>query len=150
MLGGAVSPDEGLSVTTVAPRERRHWRREWFGRVADKLASYEMVFADPDNGIVDDDSSRKGRATFGKQMPLEEVRGLANGDLPPRHAPPWRSCAEVDHWLQEIDLPGLAVRATAYNPRTFFVPNPAPLSARRIRAFCENWRDLRVRLHTLP
>lgn len=154
MLEGAISSEESLSVTTVAPRERRHWRREWFGRVADKLASCDMVFADPDNGIVDDDSSRKGRSTFGKQMPLEEVRALANGRCAVIYHHNTRRRgghdAEVDHWLQEIDMPGLAVRATAYSPRTFFVLNPDPLSTRRIRAFCENWQDLRVRLHTLP
>jgi hypothetical protein len=32
--------------------------------------------------------------------------------------------AEVDFWLEEFGLPGFAVRAAQYSPRTFFVLNP--------------------------
>ena len=52
----------------VAPRERRNWRTAWFQRVMERLSTCDLVFADPDNGIIDDANWRRGRAKFGKQM----------------------------------------------------------------------------------
>ncbi len=154
VLGGAMSSDESLDLASVAPRQRRDWRRAWFSRVMEHLSDCDLVFADPDNGVVDDGDWRKGSAKFGKQMPLAEVRGLARGRCAVIYhhntRRPGGHDAEVDHWLREIDMPGLAVRATAYSPRTFFVLNPDDQMEERIRAFCETWRDLRVRLHPRP
>ncbi len=74
-----ISFDESLDVTSVPARQRRGWRRGWFVRATDALSGCDLVFADPDNGLVDDSDCRKGRKTFGKQMPLDEVRVLADG-----------------------------------------------------------------------
>lgn len=151
MLGQAASHDESLDVTSVPARLRRDWRRAWFARVLDRLSGCNFVFADPDNGIVDDSNRRKGSVKFGKQMPLEEVRAFAHGRCAVIYhhntRRPGGHSAEVDFWLREINLPGLAVRATAYSPRTFFVLNPDSCMEERVRAFCERWQDLRVHLH---
>lgn len=77
MLKDAVSSDEALDVASVPNRHRRPWRREWFSRVMKDLEGCDLVFADPDNGIVDDTESRKGSAKFGKQISMAEVRALA-------------------------------------------------------------------------
>lgn len=150
-LGQIASSDEPVATTVLPARFRRRWRQEWFGRVVDDLASCDIVFADPDNGIVDDADRRKGSAKFGKQMPLEEVKALALGRCAVNYHHNTRRAgghdAEVDFWLEEIGLPGLAVRATAYSPRTFFVLNPDDVIERRVRDFCDRWQTLRVRLH---
>jgi len=41
------------------------------------LDNSDLVFADPDNGIVDDDAYRRKQKTFGKQMPLSEILAIA-------------------------------------------------------------------------
>ncbi len=151
MLGNATCFDEGLDISTVPPRQRRSWRKAWFSRALDQLSECDLVFADPDNGIVDDSDERKGSLKFGKQIPLAEVRALARGRCAVIYHHNTRRQgghdAEVEHWLKEIGLPGLAIRATAYSPRTFFVLNPDEHIAETISAFCERWKGLRVRLH---
>ena len=151
-LGGVVSSDESLAGRSVPPQLRRGWRRDWFSRVLNTLSDCDLVFADPDNGIIDDSDHRKGSWKFGKQMPLEEVRALARGRCAVIYHHNTRRRgghdAEVDHWLGEIGTPGLAVRATAYSPRTFFVVNPDEQTRERVHIFCERWGEMRVRLHS--
>ena len=151
VLGGAISSDESVDSSMISPRERRSWRTAWFKRVVDSLSPCDLVFADPDNGIIDDADWRRGRAKFGKQMPLSEVQELAEGRcaLIYHHNTRRRGGhdAEVDHWLGEVGMPGLAVRATAYSPRTFFVLNPIEEIEARIEEFCQKWAVLKVHLH---
>ena len=146
-----VFADESLDVSQVPARMRRPWRQKWFAGVIDRLTACDLVFADPDNGIIDDSDKRKGSAKFGKQMPLEEVRQLAadrcaviyhhNTRRPGGHD------AEVDYWLSEIGLPGFAIRASRYSPRTFLVLNPDEQVRARAETFCASWADMRVRIH---
>jgi hypothetical protein len=46
-------------------------------------------------------------------------------------------------------VPAIAVRATAYSPRTFFILNPTPEIEERVRDFCIKWRAIKVRIHDL-
>ena len=151
VLGNAVSFDECVDTAKVPVRERRDWREEWFNRVMDKFSACDLVFADPDNGIVDDKDWRRGRAKFGKQMPLAEVLELARGRCAVIYHHNTRRRgghdAEVDNLLGEISMPSLAIRATAYSPRTFFVINPDTQIKESIEAFCQRWEVLKVRLH---
>jgi len=151
VLEGVISSDETVDSSTISPRERRSWRTAWFKRVMERLSPCDLVFADPDNGIIDDGDWRKGRAKFGKQMPLAEVKDLAQGRCAVIYHHNTRRRgghdAEVDHWLGEVGMPGLAVRANAYSPRTFFVLNPDEEITTRVIEFCQQWAGLRVRLH---
>jgi hypothetical protein len=151
VLEAATSADESLDVAGVAARARRKWRRRWFSDVLDKLSGCDLVFADPDNGIIDDEDKRKSSSKFGKQIPLEEVRALASGRCAVIYhhntRRPGGHDAEVDFWLAEIGLPGFAVRATRYSPRTFFVLNPDENIRERATAFCTRWSGMKVRIH---
>jgi hypothetical protein len=151
VLDGAISSDESVDSSMVAPRERRNWRTAWFQRVMERLSTCDLVFADPDNGIIDDANWRRGRAKFGKQMPLAEVQELAKGRCAVIYHHNTRRRGghdgEVDHWLGEVGTSDLAVRATAYSPRTFFVLNPNEEIEARIDKFCKQWADLKVHLH---
>ncbi|WP_133192661.1 hypothetical protein [Labrenzia sp. 011] len=151
VLPGAISFEESLEVTGVPARKRRDWRQSWFSRVIQKLKGCDLVFADPDNGIVDDKDTRKGRATFGKQIPLSEVRDLARGRCAVIYhhntRRPGGHDEEVNHWINQFGMPAIAIRATAYSPRTFFVINPSPEIEHRAEAFCASWRTMKVRLH---
>lgn len=151
MLGEATSTDEALDVSVIPKSSRRQWRREWFSRVIRELKGCDVVFADPDNGIVDDLDARKGSAKFGKQIPLAEVKALAEDRCAVIYHHNTRRIgghdAEIDYLFDEIGLPGLAVRATAHSSRTFFVLNPDQEIANRVRTFCDRWRIAKVRLH---
>lgn len=151
ILPDAISSKGLLDLTKVPSRLKRERRSAWFTKVLKDLARCDLVFADPDNGIVDDSDARKGRPVFGKQIPLDEVQQLAH-----------RRCAviyhhntrrkgghdsEVDYWLDQFGMPALAVRATAFSPRTFFVINPTREIEIRVKAFCNQWGNVRVRLH---
>lgn len=151
VLGRVISFDELLDPASIDHRQRRDRRAEWFARATDTLRDCDIVFADPDNGIVDDDDHRKGRAKFGKQIPLGEVRALAAGRCAVIYHHNSRfsggHAAEIDYWLAQFDMPAIAVRARAYSPRTFFVLNPDEKITERVRQFCHRWHDLRVELH---
>jgi hypothetical protein len=79
VLGDARSSDEALDVTKVPVPRRRIWRSSWLERVMSDLDGCDLVFADPDNGLTDDNDRRKGRATFGKSLPISEARRLSEG-----------------------------------------------------------------------
>lgn len=151
VLEGVISSDETVDSSAISPRERRSWRTAWFKRVREELSQCNLVFADPDNGIIDDSNWRKGRAKFGKQMPLAEVQALARDRCAVIYHHNTRRRgghdAEVDHWLSEVGMQGLAVRATAFSPRTFFVLNPCEVVEARVHEFCQKWASLGVRLH---
>jgi hypothetical protein len=151
MLPTAISAHESVDMAHVHHHQRRDWRRDWFAGVQTQLVNCDVVFADPDNGIVDDVDTRKGTLTYGKQIPLAEALSLAEGRCAVIYHHNTRRAgghdAEVDHWLAQIDRPALAVRAKAYSPRTFFAINPTPEIERRIHAFCARWEALKVSIH---
>jgi len=152
LLPNAISYAESLDISAVPVRQRRDWRRAWFLKGLSALHNCDIIFADPDNGLVDNDDRRKGRWAFGKQIPLDEVHALATGRCAVIYHHNSRRAgghdAEVDHWLDQIAMPTIAVRATAYSPRTFFVINPDSKTEEQVRAFCTKWKDLRIRLHS--
>lgn len=145
------SSDDSLDVSGIPARSRREWRRKWFSSVLDQLSDCDLVFADPDNGITDDQDARKGAARFGKQIPLQEVRALAAGRCSVIYhhntRRPGGHDAEVEFWLEEIGLPGIAVRAARYSPRTFFILNPDDEVRARAESFCARWAGMKMWLH---
>ncbi|MGT2465836.1 hypothetical protein ACVOMV_12895 [Mesorhizobium atlanticum] len=109
------------------------------------------MFADPDNGLVDDEEWRRRKPSFGKQMPLKEVRALSEGRCAViyHHNSRFKGGhdVEVDHWLGAIGASAIAVRATAYSCRTFFIVNPDAEIAERTIDFCRRWKDHKVSFH---
>lgn len=151
VLGDAKSSDEALDIKKLPVAERRMWRAGWFDRVLDDLHDCDLVFADPDNGLTDDDDRRKGRATFGKQIPLSEALQLSEGRSAVIYHHNTRRAgghdAEVDHWISTFGDRCLAVRARAYNCRTFFIINPDTRMEADVHRFCNQWAILKVSLH---
>lgn len=137
--------------TGLAASERSTARNDWFDRSLASLSQCDLVFADPDNGLVDDQEWRRRTPGFGKQMPLSEARALSAGRCTViyHHNSRFKGGhdAEVESWLRALGMPAIAVRATAYSCRTFFVINPDAEITERTRAFCEKWKDHKVRLH---
>lgn len=150
VLPGAVSFSESL-ITADWHENRRESRKKWFARALEHLSGCGIVFADPDNGIVDDEDKRKGKKDFCKQIPLEEVRALARERCAIIYHHNTRAKGghdrEVDRWLDLLGMPAIAVRAKAWSPRTFFVINPDSEITERVRGFCGKWKKIRVHMH---
>ncbi|MBZ9673479.1 hypothetical protein [Mesorhizobium sp. ES1-3] len=142
---------EKLVSASLPWQLRSQWRRAWFRRLVTDLDGADLVFADPDNGLVDDDPSRPKRRPFGKQMPLSEVNALAQGrtTVVYHHNSRFKGGhdAEVEHWLRRLGNRTIAVRATAFNCRTFFVVNPDDTIVERAKEFCGRWSGHKVRFH---
>lgn len=143
---------DALDFDSLHWRERSYARERWFDRVLQDLHGCDLVFADPDNGLVDDQARRRSRKDFGKRMPLGEAASLAhnrtaviyhhNSRFPGGHD------LEVDHWLEHLGSGAIAVRANAFSCRTFFILNPTPEIVLRARVFCKRWKDHKVSLHS--
>lgn len=142
--------DEPVPVD-LSSGERSYARHQWFGNCLSRLKDANLVFADPDNGLVDDQEWRRRSPTFSKQISLSEARALSEGRCAViyHHNSRFKGGhdAEVDHWLSEIGMPALAVRATAYSCRTFFIVNPDAEIVERTKKFCRRWANHKVRLH---
>ena len=129
-------------------------RSRWFVEVEEALRPCDLVFADPDNGLVDDGPERPGDRKHAKQIPLQEALALARGRpaLIYHHNTRFKGGhdREVEHWLSLLGQEALAVRASAFSCRTFFILNPDEVSIRRVERFCTTWAAARVRLDTAP
>jgi hypothetical protein len=146
----AVFSGDVLDHRDLHHRDRSAARSAWFGTTMEKLDGCDIVFADPDNGLTDDQPKRRSSGKFGKQLPLQEALALAHG----RSAVIYHHNSrfkgghdlEVQHWRQQLGENTIAVRANAYNCRTFFILNPRPTLTTRAQTFCGLWGGHSVRL----
>ncbi len=145
ILPDAAFHSEPLVAPGTPAAQRRHWRAEWFNSALDRLRDRDIVFADPDNGLCEDSSFRGGRIKDWKRLPLSEAMALCQGrtGILYHHNSRFKGghLAEIQHWMEKLPAPSLAVRWRRYSARTFFVVNPSSDIAERIRAFVEDWRD---------
>lgn len=139
---------EALISAHLPAADRPNWRSGWFSRTLTDLSGTDFVFAGPDNGLVDDNPSRRRQKYFGKQMPLAEAVELARGRTAViyHHNTRFKGghSAEVEHWRSRLGDNTVAVRATAYNCRTFFIINPDDVTVDRARSFCRAWAQHNV------
>lgn len=127
-------------------------RTAWFQLNLKALEHCDLVFADPDNGIIDDSEHRRRQPAFGKQMPLSEVLALAAGRSAVIYHHNTRFKGghhkEVDHWLSQFGSDAMAIRANAYSCRTFFIVNADEGLKVRATEFCDRWSAHKVFLHS--
>lgn len=147
----AIFSSKPLETANLAWTCRSEWRCGWFKGVLGDLNSADVIFADPDNGLVDDSPKRRNRKVFGKQIPLAEAKALSEKrpTIIYHHNSRFKGGhhAEIEHWLQQLGKDTVAIRANAYSCRTFFVLNPDKPIRNRITAFCERWSKHGVSLH---
>ena len=55
ILGEVAFVADPLEVAVVKPRDRKRRRHIWFDRIMRQLVDCDLVFADPDNGLMPDD-----------------------------------------------------------------------------------------------
>jgi hypothetical protein len=147
----AVFSTTPVPTSGVTAKDRCSARTAWFQGVLADLQRCDLIFADPDNGLVDDKPQRRTKSSFGKQIPLSEVRALSAGrtSVIYHHNSRFKGGhdVEVNHWLSAIGSRVVAVRAAAYSCRTFFIINPDDQLMERATEFCERWKNHKVRLH---
>lgn len=140
-----------LDVVSIHWSQRSSWRTAWFQRLCLSLEACDVVFADPDNGLVDDSSTRRSHKIFGKQIPLAEAKELATNRTAIIYHHNTRRAGghdlEVDHWLEQLGPGTVAVRSTSFSCRTFFIMNPDRECLSRVEDFCDRWKRHNVRLH---
>jgi len=151
-LKGARCFGESVDSGQVPPGERGEWRKRWFDRAADFVKGCPVVFADPDNGLVCANPSRRRQKKFGKQMPIGEAKAISEGRTAiiyhhnTRY--PGGHDLEVRHWREQLGGGAIAVRANSFSCRTFFIINPTADIRSRAEQFCYHWKDHRVHLDT--
>ena len=147
---GTVCVREPCACPLPSFRDRSAWRMHWFLRAMAALKDCDIVFADPDNGLVDDSPKRRSRKVFAKQIPLSEAVLLSAGRTAViyHHNSRYKGGhdAETSYWIARLGPGTLAVRSKAWSCRTFFVVNPDSRTARRTAEFCDRWSAHGVRM----
>jgi len=143
ILRAAKFSGQVLCAPELTPATRREWRGQWFEAVQTSLEGCNIVFADPDNGLCEDDKFRPGRVKDWKRLPLREARALAEGRTAIIYHHNTRRAGghenEIAHWIDLLGAGTLAIRWRAYSSRTFFVVNPASGMQERLIRFSQEW-----------
>ena len=145
ILGDVVFSADRLGAAEVKAHDPERWRHRWFNRIKHQLAGCDLVFADPDNGLVPDDRFRPARKVDAKRIPLSEAMALAEGRTAviyhhnTRRRGGHRS--EILWWKDQLPDGTLAYYWRRVSNRTFFVINPDAETRRRLREFERRWGD---------
>ena len=143
VLCDAAFAAEPLDVSGVPLRDRRRWRQRWFDAVQNRLSGCDVVFADPDNGLVLDDRFRPERKQDAKRMPLAEAVALADGRTAVvYHHNSRRSgghLSEIRYWMGLLPGCFCAYYWRRWSNRTFFFINADEEVKRQLGRFVERW-----------
>lgn len=136
-----LKPPRTLRPNTVANfRARQEWRKAWFVNLHSKLEGCNVIFADPDNGLFETRNYRYGTVEHWKRIPLSEVETLAGGGrtVVIYHHHTRRKGghnAEINFWLGKLGRNAIAVRSSAWAPRSLFVVNPSERTTDELSKF---------------
>lgn len=151
VLGSAAFAVEPLDIGRVSVGARKRWRREWFERVRSRLADYDLVFADPDNGLFPDERFQPTRRECAKRIPLAEAKALAAGRAAVIYHHNTRRRGghhqEIQWWMGQLPGCTCAYYWRRWSNRTFFIVNADDEIERRLTRFVERWGDHGRLLH---
>ncbi|MCY4421108.1 MAG: hypothetical protein OXC42_07665 [Gammaproteobacteria bacterium] len=144
ILGNAVFADDLLAITDVKVRDRTDWRCNWFERVENQLSECELVFADPDNGLLPDNSFKSTRKVSAKRIPLTEAMALAQKERPAifyHHNTrfPGGHYKEISHWMSQLTGCSHAFYWRRWSNRTFFIVNADEEIKSKLKNFARRW-----------
>lgn len=145
ILGDAVFTSDRLEVAAVKVRDRTRWRHQWFERIKRQLADCDLVFADPDNGLVPNDRFKPTWRVNAKRIPLAEAIALAEGRTAViyHHNSRRRGghLKEIHGWKDQLPEGTMAYYWRRVSNRTFFIINPDAEIQRRLLEFVNRWGD---------
>ncbi len=144
ILWNAVFADEPLDIRDVRVPDRPRWRQQWFERVERQLSDCEMVFVDPDNGLVSDADFKPGRKESAKRLPVREAICLAGQGrtvvIYHHNSRSRQHRKEIDWWMSQLPGCAYAYYWKRWSCRTFLVVNPDPATEQRLINFAHEWR----------
>ena len=139
VLRSAVFSGQRLECDALSYRSREKFRTDWFKRVLSDLSDTKIAFADPDNGLREQEKYKFGNRKNWKSIPESEVRKLADSRTAVIYHHNTRRkgghIAEISYWLERLNA-DFAVRMRANSARSFFVINAQPEHESRARAWC--------------
>ena len=140
---------EEINLNELSYLAREQQRRRWFERVCERLETSDIIFTDPDNGILKNESFKQGRAKHGKSISEEEIRILSRGRpmVVYHHNSRFKGGheAEIKFWQQRLGAGTSAIRFRYGTARTYFLLNcDEELNHRAIRWTQKNWRMNKV------
>ncbi len=145
ILGDAVFAADPLALADVKVRDRKRWRRHWFDRIKRQLTDRDLVFGDPDNGLLRDDRFNPARQVSAKSIPLAEAMDLAEERTAVIYHHNSRKrggqIREIQWWKHQLPKDTMAYYWRRVSNRTFFVINPDGEIRQRLRQFEARWGD---------
>jgi len=127
-------------------------RANWFKNVLLDLSDCDIVFADPDNGLLEKHKYSISAKKSWKQIPLSEVQALASGRTAVIYHHNTRRAGghakEIQFWLGMLGRETLALYWRKVSNRTFFIIHPTREMKQRIGNFVEQWSPC-FELHSL-
>lgn len=140
LLPGAVFAGEPLG-TRLDGQDRRDLRSAWFRRTLETLRGCDIVFADPDNGLCEDERFSPGARDNWKRLPMAEAMELAEGRTAIFYHHNTRAKGghekEILEWMRRLGC-HVAVRWRRVSSRTFFIMNPDQEVENRLRTFADD------------
>lgn len=130
-------------------RDRANQRHAWFESICEQLKSTDIVFADPDNGILKRESFKQGRRAHGKSISEPEIQALSNGRPMVVYHHNSRFAGgherEIEFWQRRLGSGTQAIRWRYGSARTYFLLNfDQELSERAEQWTRKNWRRNKV------
>ena len=145
LLGDCVFADDSVNFSASTWRDRRRLRCSWFEAVREKLADCDVVFADPDNGLVPDSEFKPQRRDAARRIPVFEATALARGRTAVIYHHNSRRKGghreEIRYWLDETPGASLSWYWRRVSNRTFFILNPDEEVSGRLEEFASRWKD---------
>ena len=143
ILDDATFADEFLPIIDEV-RDRPQRRREWFERVKGRLAGCDLVFVDPDNGLVLGDKFKPNRKNSAKRLPLCEVNQIAEAGRTVviyHHNTRFRGGhkKEILYWMSRLPGSAHAFYWKRWSCRTFFIVNADETIEDCLKTFAKKW-----------
>ncbi len=111
----------------------------------------DIVFADPDNGLCEDQKYKPSNTKFWKRMPLSEAHVLAAGRTAIIYHHNTRKLGghgkEIQYWLDLLGPNAIALYWRHLSNRTFFIIHPTNEIKQRAKRLAEKWSPY-FELHT--
>ncbi len=143
LLGDTVFSEKILDADSIPIKKRKEWRESWFAQVLKETEDSEVVFADPDNGLCEDNKFNPSRKKDWKRLPLKEalLLGQKRTAILYHHNTMFKGGhgQEIQYWFRKLPFGTIALYCRAFSCRTFFVLNPSSEMRQRAKEFADRW-----------
>jgi hypothetical protein len=134
-----------LFYSSASFHERQQFRLQWRDTMLAKLNNCDIIFADPDNGLCEDNKFKPYNRLCWKRLAIAEANLLAEGRTAVfyHHNSRRRGghAMEINYWMGQLRGCSFAVRYRALSARTFFVVNAKEQHFHAARSWAARFGD---------